>query len=168
MVFVVDLVLDRAVVGASPVDASAAELAEGRGVAAALGEEVAAVAGHVCPTAKPCVRVLGVLGSGEQAAVTQAPAGVDEAAGVGVGGVEADGGLVEPAGEMTGRLRCLGRVLGEVAGDGLPGEDATSSRLLVQLGGNSFVAKWVAAADSDRADVELGAPSSSASRRVGR
>ncbi len=101
---------------ALPFGAGLAEGAQGGGVAAGLGGEVAPEAEHVCPGAEAEV--------GEVGAGAEVPAGADEAAGVvgevGVGefGQEPDA-VVEGAGRGLG---ALGGVLGDVAGHGAVGE----------------------------------------------
>ena len=87
-----------------------AQRAEGGGVVAALGGEVAAEAEHVRPRGQP-----EVFESGE---FTEAKAGADEAAGVLADGqlgelIGRDNAMVEGAGALGG----LGGVLGHVGGD---------------------------------------------------
>jgi hypothetical protein len=71
------VVFGSAVLAAAVRDACGAQDAEGDGVAAGFGEEVAAEAEHVCPALEP----------GEVGVPSEAPAGGDEAFGVGAGGV---------------------------------------------------------------------------------
>ena len=99
--------------GASPFGAGVAEGAEGGGVAAGLGGEVAAEAEHVGPGAQ--AEVFEVLAGAE------GPGGADEPAGV-VGDVELAaefGERLDAAGRgCRSRLGALGGVLGDVGGDG--------------------------------------------------
>ena len=97
-------------VSALVLGAGGAERAEGGGVGAALGREVAAEAEHVRPLPEAQVFELGELAKGE--------AGGDEAAGVvGDGEVGQAVGAGEAAVEGAGALGGLGGVLGDVGGD---------------------------------------------------
>ncbi|MDQ2874242.1 MAG: hypothetical protein M3Y33_05290 [Actinomycetota bacterium] len=77
--------------------AGGAELAEGDGVAAGFGEEVAAVAEHVAPTAQPCP------GRGE-ASAAEFPGGGDHLPVVARAAqlVEVEAGAQRPVGDAGG------------------------------------------------------------------
>ena len=133
-------VFGSGVVGASVDDAGLAEVAEGDGVAAGFGEEVAAEAEHVGPAAQA-----GVVG-----VAADLPAGVDEPFGVGAGrvGVQVDRVGGQAGGGVAGSLGAFGGVLGQVAGDGQVGDGAR-------------------AAQGDDPDVGFGAPADEPAARLG-
>src|SRR5690606_1395227 len=93
---------------AAPGGTQLPEVAEGDRVGAGFGEEVAAVAEHVCPAAQPNPVFVGAEG----------PAGGYESFSVGAGGVgvQVDRFGVEPAGGVAGSLGGFGGVFGQVAG----------------------------------------------------
>ena len=96
--------------GAAVVGACGAELAEGDGVAAGFGQEVAAVAEHVRPGPEPG----GVAGAAEL------PGGGDQRPVVGRAAKLVDVGLAADAqAGQAGGGEGLGGVLGDVVGDGL-------------------------------------------------
>src|SRR5215469_6945104 len=112
-------------------DPDSAQGAEGDGVVAAFGEEVAAESEHVGPAAQP-----GVAG-----VVAELPAGVHEPFGVAAvrAGVQVDGVVGEAGGGVAGGFGGFGGVFGEVSGD-------------------HGVGDRVAAAQGDHAHVHLCAP----------
>src|SRR5690606_24304741 len=128
-----------ALLGGAVVGARLAEFAEGGGVAAGLGGEVAAEAEHVGPVAEFAVGVEGV----EVEACGDEPGRV-------LGDVEQDEGFLvaDAAVHGAGGLGCFGGVLGDVGGDRLLGD------------------VLAVAEGADRAYVELGAPSQGPGRLV--
>ncbi len=138
------------VFGAAPDDPVVAQDAEGDGVPAGLGEEVAAEAEHVGPFAQSPVRALVLFAESEAGDVAaEAPAGVDQSFDVAAVGVrvEIDGLTGQPGGDVAGGFGGFGGVLGEVAGDHLVGDGPI-------------------AGDADGPDVELLAPGDVPAGRV--